>query len=961
MNQTVSPSSGELSALEQWLVRIGIRPDEKRVTSLLFGNMFMSGIAIGMIRVCAFTLFLDQFGSDKLALVAILLAITGTMVTLGIDRATHKLSPASNIFTILATIFAGLLLFRALLGSSNNSALIFALPLFFEIVYMLFSLQFLALLSRLLNVRQTKRLSGLARSGEFLAEMVGGLSIAVLLNYMNVLDLLLVAAVATVFVFVIVQFTVLQFRAKLSLTSQDFGDDEHQGGRLLGMLRMPYVRLISVCYAAYIFAYFFLEVAFYDYVSTQYPDQRMMAEFLGQFFAATGLITLFTMVFLFAPFLQRFGITGGVLAFPVVIALGCIAVSALEITNADAALIFGVMVATNAMRFILQSGIWRPSVTILFQVLPDRQRSQGTSLIEGVIDPLSGGIAGVCLFLITEFLGWPPMYFLALLAGIMACWIAIGIIIRRMYLSHLVVSIQKRKLGELSLKEMDSASLNIIKRGLDSPYPAEVFYCLNILEELEHPEITELFKQVIANGNADVRMDTMQRVARMRITPLSGHVNGRMKIEPNPLVRGQALKTYAALDQADTISKLEPFLHHIEPDIRKGALVGILTYEPNNSTGQDELLSAVRSQESEDRIFAAEVMGEIASPAFSGFLVELLDDHRVNVVNAAVLAAGQMGDSRLINILVSKLSDARLIGRAAQALQMFGETALYDLDLGFTSPLATRQVKRKIIDIIREIGGTQSVEILLRHIDIDLPDLRHQVYLSLATLHYQADPDDQYVFVNKLEEEVQQITWLLATMEDLYRAERYHQLTAALGQELDQHRDNMLLLLTFLFPSIVMLDTRAHIDSKVSELRVFALEVLDNLLTPEIKQVVLPILDDLTVSERLSRLAMRYPQRKMDPDVRFDSLVSDHFEETFFWTRTTLLHLIGASKGEHHLEVVQKSLKNQEPIIRETASWALFQLSPPDLRRTLQSQVDDPDPSVSKIVRELLLAVEPAT
>ena len=51
-----------------------------------------------------------------------------------------------------------------------------------------------------------------------------------------------------------------------------------------------------------------------------------------------------------------------------------------------------------------------------------------------------------------------------------------------------------------------------------------------------------------------------------------------------------------------------------------------------------------------------------------------------------------------------------------------------------------------------------------------------------------------------------------------------------------------------------MLDTRASMASKVSELRVFALEVLDNLLTNEIKPVVLPILDDLSVSERLAQL-----------------------------------------------------------------------------------------------------------
>jgi hypothetical protein len=285
---------------------------------------------------------------------------------------------------------------------------------------------------------------------------------------------------------------------------------------------------------------------------------------------------------------------------------------------------------------------------------------------------------------------------------------------------------------------------------------------------------------------------------------------------------------------------------------------------------------------------------------------------------------------------------------------MYGEHALYDLDVGFTAPATTRQVKRQIIDIVREIGGTRAIEILLRHVDIDLPGVRHKIYLALATLHYQADPDDQYIFVNKLEEEVQFIAWLLASIEDLYPDERFHQMTLGLGQELDQHRDNMLLLISYLFPSIVMLDTRANIDSKVSELRVFALEVLDNLLTPDIKEVVLPILDDLTVSERLAHLSEKYPQRKLTPDDRFNSLVGEHFDQLTFWTQASLVWVIGKEKAQAHLGVVQKSLRSPEPIIRETASWALAQLQPNDLRRILVGQADDPDPFVSDVVQELL-------
>jgi len=63
----------------------------------------------------------------------------------------------------------------------------------------------------------------------------------------------------------------------------------------------------------------------------------------------------------------------------------------------DTGLAFIVIVINSGSRFVLQSAIWRPNVSILFQVLPDEQRTVGTSLIEGIVDPFSGGVAGACL------------------------------------------------------------------------------------------------------------------------------------------------------------------------------------------------------------------------------------------------------------------------------------------------------------------------------------------------------------------------------------------------------------------------------------------------------------------------------------------------------------------------------------------------------------------------------------
>jgi len=150
-DMAVAPGA-PLTVGDRFLARLGIRPDDQTPTSLLFSNMFMSGIGIGMIRVCAFTLFLNYWAAEQLALIAILIAAVGMPMTLLIDRLTHRFAVRNYLFTIIGIILAGLLTMRLLLGVSSSPYLIFTLPLFFELVYMLFSLQFVALLSRLLNV-----------------------------------------------------------------------------------------------------------------------------------------------------------------------------------------------------------------------------------------------------------------------------------------------------------------------------------------------------------------------------------------------------------------------------------------------------------------------------------------------------------------------------------------------------------------------------------------------------------------------------------------------------------------------------------------------------------------------------------------------------------------------------------------------------------------------------------------
>jgi ATP/ADP translocase len=662
------------------LSRIGIRPEEKQISFLLFSNMFFSGLTIGMVRVCAYTLFLAHFEAEQLALIAILLAVFGTLATLAISWLTRHLSVRGYIFTILAVILAGLLAFRLSLANAHSSDLIFFLPLWFELVYMLISLQFTALLTRLFNVRQAKRLAGLTRSGEFLAEILGGLSVVFLLTLIEVEDLLLVAFLAVLCVFCCVQITVKAFQSRLQITTTDVAAEEHKANQLLTLLKHPYVRLISVCYALYIFAYFFLDVAFYDLASRQYPDQNELAAFLGQFFATTGFLTLISLAFVFAPFLKKFGILGGVIVFPVVVASGSFLVGASDLAGLPIAMLFSIMVLTNGFRFVLQSSIWRPSISILFQVMPDRHRYHSNTLIEGIVDPLSGGLAGICLFFLTGFLGWESVSLLFLLAALLVFWIIGSFIIRRMYLSNLVVTLQKRKLGELTLSELDKRSLEIIENSLDSEHPAEVLYCLDLLEGLHHDQLPELISKVLDHKSANVRMDALRRIERLQLDSISDQVAKMFARELDVEVLGQVFITYGALGSQDTLEKLKPYLQISTYHLHKGALVGLLRFDRGNRDAILHLHRLAHSSIDDKRRLAATVAGEIGDEMFSGLLLELLEDPDLETVKNAILAAADIDDKRLIQPLVSKLTQLQLQPLIARVLQQKGQIALPELE-----------------------------------------------------------------------------------------------------------------------------------------------------------------------------------------------------------------------------------------------------------------------------------------
>ena len=73
-----------------------------------------------------------------------------------------------------------------------------------------------------------------------------------------------------------------------------------------------------------------------------------------------------------------------------------------------------------------------------------------------------------------------------------------------------------------------------------------------------------------------------------------------------------------------------------------------------------------------------------------------------------------------------------------------------------------------------------------------------------------------------------------------------------------------------------------------------------------------------------------------------------------------LMHKVGEMQLAEFETLVRDSLSDPEPLVRETAAWALAQIAPEDLNPTLEAHRDDPSRQVREIISELL-SITPKT
>ncbi len=924
---------------------LGVRRGEGQPVLYLLAYSFLLGGSLLLFDTAAYVLFLDHFDAGRLPSVYIAVALVVPSIGLAYTWLEKRLSRAQMLHGTLIFLVVSLLVLRLIFWLSPFGGLLFAAVIWDEVFYALSGLGFWALAGFIFDVRQGKRLFGLIGSGGLVAGIVSGLSIPSLVNLVGTENLILVSAV------ILAPCSLLLATLARKYPESFAGMEESQrqrGGLMeLGPLKDRYIALIMLLTIFSFLIYYFLDYTFFEQADGRYLDRVELARFLGLFFGATRAVILVARIFFSGRLLARYGVKLGLISLPVILLLGTASTAAGQILG-SLNLVFWLVVALKLANEVILETIYGSSVTLLLQTMPAIRRLTVQTAREMIAGPLAIGFSGAFLILYLSISTSAPNSLIIAMLIILIGWLGTTVVASREYTQSLIKALKDRLLSGSTLTFDDASSIAILKEKLQSPLADEAMYALGLLEKIEHPDLANFLSELLDHPSAVVRREALLRLEQRRFDGALPAIQRCLELDSSPGVQAAALQALSAVDRPEISARVLRYLNSGNSLLKTGAIVGLLRYDKGQAAKQAgrTLAEMVGSARPEERAAAARIIGLAGDTARDGLLTTLLADENPLVQRAALKAAGRLKDQTLWPTVIALLENQAVHGPAANALVAGGRETLPSLRVLLLNSKAPPTVLRRALKVIGRIDDPDAVMILVNWMDHPDLTLRSQALRSLRRLVHQAQTISRERVQAQIKSEVSYSAYLLALAQDLSHGKGLSLLQSALALALDQTRLRIFDLLAFIYEPSTIQRVQMNLASSSPHLQAYAVELLDILVEPDLKPLLLPLFEKLSDQERLHHLKAIYPQSTASQEERLREILADKDGLVTSWTIATAIHAVEQTALQALVIEVREMLSDRVALLRETALWTLCRLDDENRDYCISQLAADPNPIV---------------
>ena len=873
---------------------VTFREGEATTSVLMFVYSFLVMTAYNSIKPSAASKFIEDLGAENVPWAFLIAGVSmGFILNLysrGVSKV-RKNSVLPGTQVVIVSILVGFwFLFQT--GQPWVSAAFF---FFGRLLLGIFLIsQFWTLANDIYDPRQAKRVFGFIGGGAALGGMTGSGLTALLVVRVGTENLILVSAgILTLCFFLILE---IQRRAKPAEDEAFQTKGSVGGGEALAMLRQSkHLQLIALIIGFGALGAATLEQQLYMASAAEVVGKDAVTSFLAGITFYISLIGFIIQVYFTSRVYSLLGIGFALAILPV--SLGATAL--IVILNKALWASSVARVSDSALRYSID----KTTRETLFLPLPAELKLKAKAFVDVVADRFIGkGIGSVVLLVainVFDFTWWQLSY---LSLGYCVLWFALTRRAKREYVAVFRRSIETLSLEpeRLSPQSGDLATVETLIEELGSSDEQRVLRSIELLEALEKRNlITPL---LLHHRSPRVRSRALVAIQGARTELVERwlpSVELSLK-DDDPDVRAAAVEVIASVHSGDVLDLMRPYLGDSDPRIVATAAVALAASSDASDRAVsvetlERLASDGRESRAPARREAARAIARTTDPQFRQLLTPLMNDPDVSVAREAIRSARLLGDTDLlfVPVLVSLLRDRRLKNTARDVLVSYGKdvipTLIYFLDDEQEDPW----VRRHIPSTLALMPSESSVAELLGCLGGDDGFIRYKAIKALEHISRESTEDtdtdtdagalalDPEPIQALLKKEVTRYYRYLGSTYDLFdkgHLSRDTLLAQALEEKRDRAMDRIYRLMGLLYDVSDIRAARWAIEHGDARARSSGIEFLDNTLSGNVRKLLLPLVDEVPLEEKVRKGNVLIKTRVRDVEEALTRLIYDDDE-----------------------------------------------------------------------------------
>ncbi len=862
--------------------RFNIKDDDYNKIKLLFLYSFFLGFFIAFYFVPANSNFLSNYGHWELPFAYVISGVVGISAIsfyslIQRKRRSKTLFLTAILLMLFISLFARLMIFLLEKQIVNDlfvsNTLLIKYLSFFVFIW---AWPFIALVAtitgglalRLFNLLQVKKFYGLINLGGVVAATVSYFLISQLLKLLNSsYDLIVIGSFGLIGAIILLLYIYKKFPEKRQKTVKiEQIDTKKIFG---GLLKDKFIFFIFLSAAISAIAIYIVDYGFLITVKANtgkvFSDDNSVAKFLSLVYGGLK-VGEFIISLLSGRILTKGGVKWGLLLLPITITL--LFVLGLidgQITGYASVGFLTIMTANKMLERIVRRGVDDPAFNVLYQTMPDERKLFIQTRV-GVVQQGSIAVAGLFLLLVniflrrsgTEFkLQLYPIYALPLL--FFALFIAIRLY--KKYKNRIKEILAEKKIFVFDYKEKDIFANDTVKMFvLSEDLDASKFSTIVLAET--NPRSLETYAAFLLKvDDLIIRKAVLSNIDSTyseKLIPIIEKVGDSISIK-NKELKKLFLKAFFKLD-----------------------------YSEISDLSKEQIVKMAYSTNSQQNITATKYLFRHEFDGDEALILHLLNSEDKTVKFAAIKIAGKRKKRELWLKLIEMLANQEFNNMIINILVEIGEPVLSDLNKFFKKQ-TDYDIIAKTLQIFAKIGTSKAQRILVSYLNFSNREVQHLVILSLQYSAFRAREDTFEAIRNKIRSVVENIVWFLVSIKDVVREKNTLRLLQALDLERINSLEELFILLSFTqSPEIIEL-IKINI---IGENTIFALELIDNFIDPEIKKIILPLFEPISLGQKIKKFRQLFYHKPIGFQNRLIDIILTSSSRIDIWSQAKALEVI---------------------------------------------------------------------